>query len=470
MKDDYQINDIIDQSSELIVYLGQDRAGLEVNITQLKYPEEVIRNLRDGRLFEALRELRKLDHNCLRPTMDGGIDKIDSQPWIVNRLWTGKTLAQKLEEDDFSEEDQALLERHGKALIASLFPKSGALNLKPEKIVFSDSAGGRPIVTFAIEYLIWFKDLAMGYDPGYQRDASAEFQDLLDGLPFGKNPVPRPSATTGPATTTSQPQRTVPLATGNLTPATTGPHLVTTPGASDPLPTSGFNTSPTFGQTVGTRPQPTLASATSKGTKSKYPGLFITLLCLAIAAGIFFVMERNKRAAARAEPIAQKTAPADLSVGKTTPPTPAPVPALPLPVPEPEKPTPIPTPEPEPLVAAPAVPKPEPEPEPTPTPPPSNVFTADDKDTVAGMEGQTVTVRAEVLKVTKSKKGTTFYLYFTERYPQFAAAVSPARADDDLTYDYLQELEGKTITVTGRARREFGKRVLVQLRSRDQIK
>ncbi len=190
MQCDYRIDDILRQTEEFLVYQATGSDGGAYTLTRLKYPVEILDNLRDGRFEKALSQLKRIQHSCLRPIVDGGLDPIDHQPWIATRAWEGDALSQRIHDGVITFEDRERIEGHGKSLIAEVLDQAGALDFRDTEIVLSTASNGEQIVTFGFDYLVWFRDLAMGYQPGYQNDAKARLQDLLASLPpVGMKPV-----------------------------------------------------------------------------------------------------------------------------------------------------------------------------------------------------------------------------------------------------------------------------------------
>lgn len=182
MQCDYQIDDILRQTDEFLVYQATGVDGAAYTLTRLKYPDEVLRNLRDGRFEKALNELKRITHSCLRPIVDGGLDPVDHQPWIATRAWEGTALSDYTTAGSLTQADVQRVETHGKSLIAGVVENAGALDFRDTEVVLSTAINGEPIVTFSINYLVWFRDLAMGYQPGYKRDAKGHLQELLGSL------------------------------------------------------------------------------------------------------------------------------------------------------------------------------------------------------------------------------------------------------------------------------------------------
>lgn len=270
MKTDYLIEDLVFQNRDHVVYRALHKDGTPHALLRFRYSEEILGILRQqNRFSKALEQLRALDHPCLRPVVDGGLDPIDGQPWIAARWWEGDVLT----ESPPTREDIERIREQCQDLIVSLGDRAGALSFRPSEIVTSHADDGQPVHTFAIDYFLWFRDWAIGYAPGEKIDPHAALAHLVASL------VTAPSRKSAPLITVSAASKIAPSDTPS--PATSaGPlHL--------PIP---------------------------KSSPLK-PALLIGALLVLIGAGVWWIQQRSAPSKA---PVAAKA-----NVSKKTPPRPA---------------------------------------------------------------------------------------------------------------------------------------------------
>jgi|GEM_PF-741329 len=521
MQCDYQIDDILRQTDEFLVYQATGADGGCYTLTRLKYPYEVLMNLRDGRFERALTKLKGMHHSCLRPITDGGIDPVDHQPWIATRAWGGKTVEELQRENAITPEQLQLIEVHAKSLIAAFVDDSGALDFRASEIVLSTAIDGQPIVTFSINYLVWFRDLAMGYPPGYKRDPKANLTELLKSLE---------SSEAAPVSA-SNPLVTTPLVTAvaPATPATVAPKVL----------------------------------ASAKGGGNGKAGLAIAFLCLLLGGGLWAVIKMREPKQPSVEE-ALVDGPTSAPIKKSLPETKveevAPPPSRekdPEPVAQ-KMVDPVPAPEPpaEALAKEPSFPA-----RPSPgamseisakdasalesntgfwviargealaggkentlslkgsdltlvlrnsslpsvvgesitaigylhdsatlyvqnpsdieifvevkTLPKKSRYTPEDEAQILTLTGETITLTGLVKNVKASGSGKTLYLVLNDTKPEFAASVRTRYAEDGLDLDYLRTFDGKVVTVTGKVRKEKGYngggRLLIEFRKKSDL-
>ncbi|MEJ6581822.1 MAG: hypothetical protein QNL33_04845 [Akkermansiaceae bacterium] len=510
MQADYQIEDIVFQTRELVVYRAFHKDGTPHAVVRFKFSDEILENLqKQDRFQNALDELILLRHSSLRPVVDGGLDSIDGQAWLAALWWEGSLLSD-------SEITQDLIDRlrvQAEDLISALGYRSGALCFTPSEIVTTTASDGQTVHTFAIDYHHWFRDWATGYPPGERNDPHQALDQLIKSL----TPL-QPSPAAKPATILATPKTPAhPIANPERTPAS-----VPSAPLSLPIPKSS--------------PLKPLA--------------LIGALLLLISGGIWFI---NKKPAvttpsdapdAQTKPTPEKPKKPSTSPPKITPTTTASTP-------KPAKPKPSPEPKPVPEITA--APRPEfageiydveaskkseinenigkwivlngeisevsddtlsfkdsalqaklPDDAPAITTgqivnitgllksatlleierpddiivnqPIKEIYTLDDEEQLRGMSRAIVSVQATVTDFTKTKSGSSLYLVFHEEGPGFRAAVSAKKAEEGLDEEYLRSFVGKEIIVTGEvsvfenASGGRGKRLVIRFSKKAEIK
>lgn len=511
MKCDYEILDIVRQEDHFLVYRASGADGIPVHLTRLMYPEVVLTSLRQGGLERALAGLKALEHPCLRPVIDGGIDPIDSQPWVVNRIWDGVSLEEKVTAGLVREEDLELLKRCGRALLASIHGQEGAVDLDPREIIFSQSRDGQATVTFAIDALVWFRDMATGYAPGHLRNASRDLEALLQKLQKKEKPGARLQLASGPVvgssltTARSLPRQKTEV--GGVAPVMIFLVLLLLGGGgiwfmkrnrdhekpSDPVTTAQPALEKVLKQPVSAKvpgelpeaqeeqdagevqeeeknlvvirePRPgaveemPLLSAAGMGALGRNVGSWVRVtgrVQSLSSEGELAFQESNLKAKAATGTFPTAAVGLQVTVaGYLISRGHLEVDEardLVLPVVEVSSA----------LVAdtqasirsseGPEAGLAKPKAEEAPSEPVGEVLGMGDREKVRALKGKTVAVRGKVLTVKKSGSGKTFYAFFSDERPEFGLAVRKREAQAALNLNYLREFEGKEIIVTGRA-------------------
>ena len=148
MQKNYQIGEIAYQSRDSVTYHARAKNGTPHTLTRLNLSSSEINSLREGKFGKAYAGLLNLQHGCLRAVTDGGLDPVDSVPWVATRWWEGKVLAEQIEKKSLTGSDIALIRHHGESLIHAMGDVSGALSFDPKKIVTTRSFEGEKVVTF----------------------------------------------------------------------------------------------------------------------------------------------------------------------------------------------------------------------------------------------------------------------------------------------------------------------------------
>lgn len=493
---DFQIEDLVFQTRELVVYRASHKDGTPHAIIRLMFSDEILENLqKQDRFQNGLNELLKLRHSSLRPVVDGGLDPIDGHPWLAARWWEGTILSKS----EITQGEIDRLRTQAEDLISTLRDRAGALNFTPFEIVTATASDGQTVHTFSIDYFQWFRDWAIGYPPGEKNDPEHALDQLINSL----TPAPRTSPLLAPPKTTA------------VKPAEPSP---------SPAP---------------------LSLPIPKSSPLK-PLAFMATLLLLIGGGIWWINRKPADSTPSQTPLAvTNPTPNPPKKPKVPPPKPT---AL---APKVEKPKD--SPKSEPATQITATPRPEfageiddveanqesalkenvgkwivlngevsaikdntlsfdhsslqarlPEGAPTikvgqllnitgllkstslleiQSPddlivnlPVKDVYTLEDEEQLRKMSRSIVSVQATVADFTKTKTGSSLYLVFHEEGPGFRAGVSAKKAEDGLDEDYLRSFVGKEIIVTGEisvfenASGGKGKRLVIRFSKKSDIK
>ncbi|YCM42346.1 hypothetical protein V2O64_13635 [Verrucomicrobiaceae bacterium 227] len=196
MQSDYHLQDLVFQDGNGVVYRAHDQEGSTYAIVRLKLPAETIPILAEGSFHRALEELMALDHFCLRPVVDGGLDPVDGYPWVAVRWWPGPHLGERIADGPLSDPEINRLQGYAQSLIEFLGARAGAISFNPDEIITTESTDGQPVETFVINYWTWFNDRAESRLPGTGTSAPRALRRLVDSLrPLEELPPESPPAT-----------------------------------------------------------------------------------------------------------------------------------------------------------------------------------------------------------------------------------------------------------------------------------
>ncbi|MGC6567924.1 MAG: hypothetical protein ACON38_20215 [Akkermansiaceae bacterium] len=299
---DYQIEDLVFQTRELVLYRAQHHCGIPHAIIRLKFSDEVLANLQaQDRFQKGLEELQLLGHPNLRRVVDGGLDPVDGHPWIATKWVEGSTLSQV----QITTDEVESLRKQAQDLIASLGYRSGALAFSADEVVVADAHHGKPRYTFAIDFFSWFRDWAIGYPPGEKNNPHHFLETLIRSLkPIEPAPPENPAAA---SSAPGIPKANVPtmLVTSKLPPQTYKPKQKAAPAASAPPPVT---------------PQPgTPVALPPAGNKLLIPGLLIVSMLLLIEGGIFWINSRAPEETVTPDNVASTETPDSSSPPKPEP-------------------------------------------------------------------------------------------------------------------------------------------------------
>lgn len=217
MQTDYYIEDMAHQTADLVVYRAVTHEQIPVALIRLNYEPEVLEKLQ-GEVFQnALAQLQALDHNCLRPVFDGGLDPVDGHPWIAARWWDGVLIPDRVRDSDLTAAEFERIKFHGETLIAALGPLAGTVSFSPNSVVTS-GRGEQTIDTFSIDYHTWFAAFARGVHPAAETDPYQRFNALLIYLKRQTEHISAPLATGAALPEPGPPARQLASSTGSTFP------------------------------------------------------------------------------------------------------------------------------------------------------------------------------------------------------------------------------------------------------------
>lgn|GEM_PF-6546568 len=179
MEIDYAIEEMLLQSPNQVVYKARGRSGFRYAISRFIFTKSILANLKNTCFDVALTELKRLNHGCLRPVIDGGLDEIDGMPWVARVWWDGEYLDDRMNGGVLTPPDIQRLADHGQALIDALGDRASAISFRARDVILTSGQGGNPVETFNIDVQNWFLDWAMGVPPGGGKDARTELGNLV---------------------------------------------------------------------------------------------------------------------------------------------------------------------------------------------------------------------------------------------------------------------------------------------------
>lgn len=207
MKSPYTIQDILLQTSQLIVYRVHDENGHSLALTRLLFNEREQGKLAAGAFENALEALKQLNHSCLRRALDGGLDEIDGAPWIITQFWEGDPLKTRHEAGNFNYEGKTRLEAQARNLMEFLGGYAGALNFSANEVIDTKASDGSALETFTMDLREWLLGWIRGDELVFERNPELGLARLSGSLPV-----------TAPAISPVAPVVTQPLLTASLAP------------------------------------------------------------------------------------------------------------------------------------------------------------------------------------------------------------------------------------------------------------
>lgn len=180
MRTNYNIEDLVFQNENLVLYRVQTPDGTTLALVRLRYEDDILARLKEGRFTNALQELQALKHQNLRSILDGGLDPVDSAPWVVIRWEEGIVLSDRIKQGPLlSQEEYDRIKDQGSHLIEALGPVASTLSFTPASVVTSGDDPADLIDTFSVDYHAWFHAFAQDIHPA---TLSASYQKLADLL------------------------------------------------------------------------------------------------------------------------------------------------------------------------------------------------------------------------------------------------------------------------------------------------
>lgn len=187
MESKYQVDDLIRQSAEWVVYRVMTKDGTPYALTRARLEEEEQAQLGEEGVFEsALKTLMELDHEHVRPVVDGGLDKVDGYPWVVSNWFDGKPLSKRT----ISIRDIKNIGEQLETIVGDLGKLADVLSFDAGEILTIRTPDHYLHVLFTVDYHAWFRDFALGVTPGTGEDASVKVRILLEGLVEKQEQVP----------------------------------------------------------------------------------------------------------------------------------------------------------------------------------------------------------------------------------------------------------------------------------------
>ena len=200
MQSAYLIEDLVHQTSDLVVYRARNKNGTPYAINRFKFPAEILEGLAGGKFVEAYKELLAFDHPCIRTVIDGGQDPVDEFPWVATKWWNGTLLSNRIKEGPLTGLELQRIRLHAESLIETFGEKAACISFEPQRIVITKDSEGGLIDTFVIDYVAWFRDWSLGFPPGRNRDPRKELEKMMATLQPHPSPTDvRIAQTTTPA-------------------------------------------------------------------------------------------------------------------------------------------------------------------------------------------------------------------------------------------------------------------------------
>jgi len=232
MQADSHIEDLVFQNETLVVYRARASDGSALALIRLIYDDETLALLKADRFHNALKELQSLQHPSLRSVIAGGLDPIDSYPWITTPWQDGQSLSHRISQKSLlTKPEIERIKSQGSALIEALGPLAGTISFTPTSIITSGTPPDHLTDSFSVDYHEWFSAFAQDTHPSTLSASYQKLADLLAKL--------RPHSELVPASVYSDlgPTSTQTAIAANHTPSTQAP---VPPPTSSPTVSSSF--------------------------------------------------------------------------------------------------------------------------------------------------------------------------------------------------------------------------------------
>ena len=188
MPSHFQVQDLVSQTSETLVYRALARDETPLVLSRLRLEGDAVGRLRAAGVFDqALGKLKSLNHAYLRKVIDGAQEDGEGYPWVTSLWMEGKPLS----ECRVEEKEIRMLGKQFHALLADLGDSANAVNFDPDQILTVRTPDDQLHALFSIDYGRWFDDWASGRSPGSGKSATAEVRKLLEGLAVRQLRLPK---------------------------------------------------------------------------------------------------------------------------------------------------------------------------------------------------------------------------------------------------------------------------------------
>ncbi len=277
-----------------------DDVGREYALSRFILSKDVLAALSDGRFPQCLKELMSINHGCLRPVIDGGLDPVDYSPWLATYWWEGETLHDRIQDKELTQEDIRRVKEHAQSVISGVGQFASFLNFDPSKIVSVQGAEGNVVETFTIDLYQWFVSWATGRPPAPEREPNRQLAVLVDLMQNGVAVGPALGATP----TLSLQGNPVATKAAVLSGSYSG-GAVAQASSPTPIGNSSVNSSfqlasnrPKLGSGTHTKEVDPLAAYRKTTTKGQKAGVVATVLFILLAVvGIGFVILKDRKTA-----------------------------------------------------------------------------------------------------------------------------------------------------------------------------
>ena len=136
MPSDYHIEDLVFQNDQLVVYRVRTVDGSILSLIRLCYEDGIIARLKSGRFDKALQELKSHTHYSPHPVITGGLDPVDSYPWLLISWQESESLQEPDSISTFSEDYHEWFRSAASDLSLSVTPSTPTLSPLPTQSSF----------------------------------------------------------------------------------------------------------------------------------------------------------------------------------------------------------------------------------------------------------------------------------------------------------------------------------------------
>ena len=191
MPSDYHIEDLVFQNGTHVVYRVRTPDGSPLALIRLRYDDQTPSLLQAGRFPNALKELQSLQHPNLRPVFAGGLDPVDSAPWLVTPWRDGQALSHRIAQGPvLTKNEIERIKTQGSALVEALGSFAGTVSFTPASVITSGASSANLTDSFSIDYHGWFSAFARDTHPSSLSASYQKLADLLSHLRPHREPAP----------------------------------------------------------------------------------------------------------------------------------------------------------------------------------------------------------------------------------------------------------------------------------------